>query len=416
MRKTLLPCMIGNIIEWYEFMLYGYFATVIGTLFFPPMEGLYPLVFSFAIFSVGLFVRPIGGIVLGHIGDKLGRKKSLILSVYMMALPTAAIGLLPTYATIGALAPILLVCMRILQGFAMGGEYAGTVVSILEHSPNKKRGLYGSLAALSLVSGMLLGSIAGASCEAFLSQEELYTWGWRIPFFLGLVGAIWGMYMRRSLEETGKYLDCKNENRLSRLPIGELFQNFLKIVQAVLVQTTLAVGIYTITIFYINFAKTIFEFTSQGTFFINALGTVILGLSTVLFGKLSDVYGRKKVMLLSTISIMVVAYPCISLTIEGNVQAYMTGYLTLSFLVGGVLGPLPTFLVEFFNTNVRYSAVALTNNLSMGIFGGTAPVAIAYLIQVTGTNIVPAFYLMGTAVITILALLSTRDDYGRELA
>ncbi|MBT5541013.1 MAG: MFS transporter, partial [Alphaproteobacteria bacterium] len=233
MRKTLLPCMIGNIIEWYEFMLYGYFATVIGTLFFPPMEGLYPLVFSFAIFSVGLFVRPIGGIVLGHIGDKLGRKKSLILSVYMMALPTAAIGLLPTYATIGALAPILLVCMRILQGFAMGGEYAGTVVSILEHSPNKKRGLYGSLAALSLVSGMLLGSIAGASCEAFLSQEELYTWGWRIPFFLGLVGAIWGMYMRRSLEETGKYLDCKNENRLSRLPIGELFQNFPKIVQAV---------------------------------------------------------------------------------------------------------------------------------------------------------------------------------------
>ncbi|WP_052046121.1 MFS transporter [Candidatus Paracaedibacter symbiosus] len=212
--KTLVACMGGNIIEWYDFMIYGYLSSIMGQIFFPSSSKIASLLLSLTLFAIGVIARPLGGIVIGHIGDKFSRKNSLMLSVYLMFGATALIGILPTYHQIGILAPIILFSLRIIQGLAMGGEYAGTMVFMIESAPDNKKGLYGSLAALSLVIGMFLGASMATLIQQ-LPQEKLLLWGWRIPFFVSVIGILYTLYMRKNLPDTPYFNFIKEKNRPS---------------------------------------------------------------------------------------------------------------------------------------------------------------------------------------------------------
>ena len=411
MKRILTACAIGNIIEWYEFMIFGYFATIIGQLFFPASSSLGSLFKAFGVFAVGILVRPLGGILFGHIGDKYGRKKALLLSLYLMSIPTVMIVFLPGYDSIGMEAPIALILIRILQGISMGGEYAGTMIYLIEDTNPKKRGFYGSIAALSLVVGMALGSLVSTVLHVFLAPEQLSSWGWRLPFIISIGGFLWGLYIRSKLEDSGVFTELKLKNSLSKLPIKETFQKHSKqIFSTVFVQCFLGVGMYTMTIFYANFAKEHFGSSDPLiSLMLNTPGVLAIGVAAVISGKLSDVYGRKNVLLVSSICTCFAAYFLIPLIHDKQAGSFFVHHMILSLLTGSFLGPIPSFLAECFPAKIRYTCVALSNNLSMGIFGGTAPMMITYLISRFQDSAMPNYYLMASALISVFGLYFMSD-------
>lgn len=410
-KKLLTACAIGNVIEWYEFMIFGYFATVIGTLFFPSSSPLVSLFKAFGVFAIGVFVRPLGGILLGHIGDKFGRKTALVCSIYLMSIPTVAIGFLPSYESIDILAPITLLLIRVLQGLAMGGEYAGTMIYLVENTNPLKRGLYGSLAALSLVIGMALGSLVFACLHTALTKDQLYQWGWRIPFLISIIGFLWGMHLRSKLEDSGVFTALKTQNNLSKFPIKEaILGNSKQLAHTIFIQCFLAVGMYTMTIFYANYAKEHFGSTNSLTaIMLNTTGVIAIGVGAVISGQLSDIFGRKRVLLCAAWCAIVMAFLAIPLITDGTVQSFFMAHLLLSVLTGCFLGPIPSLLAESFPTKIRYTCVSLSNNLSMGIFGGTAPMIITFLMDKFQNPTIPNYYLMLSALVSIVSLCFLRE-------
>ncbi|MBY0280629.1 MAG: MFS transporter [Alphaproteobacteria bacterium] len=414
--KSFLACTIGNIIEWYEFIVFGYFAHVIGAVFFPASSPLLSLFKAFGVFAIGIMVRPLGGILFGHIGDKFGRKSALYYSMILMSVPTFMIGLLPTYENIGIWASILLILIRLLQGLAMGGEYAGTMTYLVEGAEPKNKGFYGSIAALSLVLGMALGSLLSAFLHNILSPEQMFKWGWRIPFFISSIGIIWAIYLRLNLKESKGFLEFQKDNPISKLPIKEAFSKDLKpILIAIIVQCYLAVGMYTLTVFYSGYAQQNFKDLSplfKGL--LNTPGVLLIGIAALIFGKLSDKWGRKKILTYVAISAIFLCLFSVPLLEEKDVSSFLIVHLSLSFLTGAFLGPIPSFLADCFSVKTRYTCIALSNNLSMGIFGGTAPMVITYLMSVFYKDVVPVYYLMLSAGISFIGLLFIKDIQGEK--
>ena len=410
-KKPLLACIIGNIIEWYEFIVFGYFASILGQVFFEPSSPLMSMFKVFGIFALGVFVRPLGGLFLGHIGDKFGRKNALVVSLLLMSVPTFLIGCLPTYQSIGIFASIALFLVRILQGLAMGGEYAGAMVYLVEKSQPSKRGWYGSIAALSLVTGMALGAFVSGLLQALLTQDQIYSWGWRIPFFLSFMGLLWGFYLRTTLDETIFFNSLQEDKAVSKFPLKDLFLNFREqLALTVFSQYFLAVGMYTMTVFYANYALNTFKnLNTLSQFLINTPGVIFIGLSALLSGRLSDVYGPKKTLLFASLIAIAVNYFTIPLVNTGTLNTFLGAHLLMSIATGIFLGPIPAFLAKSFPVNTRYTSVALSNNLSMGIFGGTAPMVITYLMTVFPDQPVANYYLMIGAVISLISLLCIKD-------
>lgn len=246
--KTVTTSMIGNLFEFYDFALFGYFAPIIGKLFFPSNNKTVELISAFGVFAAGFLVRPIGGMIFGHIGDRFGRKKALIFTILLMAIPTAMIGFLPTYESIGVLAPILLVSLRMLQGISMGGNYGGSITFTTEHSDPRHRGLIGSFAVTSCLVGILLGSGTAALFATIFDETALCVWGWRIPFVLGVVICIVGFYMRRNIPESPKYVTAEKAHELTSIPLFEVFKSH----KSILFKVVLAVMLHDLS-FYILF-------------------------------------------------------------------------------------------------------------------------------------------------------------------
>lgn len=403
--KILLACLGGNIIEWYDFMIYGYFSSIIGQLFFPSNNKTASLLLSLMVFAVGVIARPLGGIVIGHIGDKISRKNSLMIGVYLMFFPTALMGILPTYHDIGVLAPILLFILRVLQGLAMGGEYAGAMIYMIESAPPKRKGLYGSFAALSLVAGMFLGSLMTMLVQQ-LPEEIILAGGWRIPFLVSVIGLFYTIYMRQVLTDTPTFNKIKMRKELISYPFKEMWQKYTSFIgYTILFQTVLAIGMYTVTVYYINYSREFLPFPKLQTFSINMLATAILGVSAVLSGWLSDIFSRKKVLLNSTLLIIGCSFLSMYLSTFKEINLFLCGQIILSISIGQFLGATPTALAEFFPPQIRYTSIAFTNNAAMGIFGGTAPLAIFYGTSLTSDPYIPAYYLSLGAVISLLSLL-----------
>src|SRR5262252_4060717 len=383
MRRVTAAGMIGNVLEWYDFAIYGYFATQIGRNFFPHEDAVAQLLSAFGVFAIGYLLRPIGGVIVGHIGDRLGRRAALIFSVTAMAIPTFLMGLLPGYHTIGLLAPAALTLLRVVQGLSVGGEYTSSMVFLVEHAPEGRRGLMGALAASGSALGILLGSAVGAAFAATMSTARLDAWGWRIPFLLGLVVGIAGYVLRRYVLEAGV------AEKRTQLPIIETLHDHWRAVAGFA-----GLSVYTAVTFYVGFV-----------YLVMSLPVVIAA------GWLSDRIGRKPLMLIASLGGLICALPLFWLMNHPSELLAQLGQLGLILLIGVYYGTLPAVLVEAAPPAVRCTAVALGYNLCYGLFGGLSPLVATWLVERTGDEIAPAFLIMASAAVTFVTLFWFRETY-----
>lgn len=404
--RTVVTSMMGNLFEFYDFILFAYFAPIIGNLFFPSANKTTQMISAFGVFAAGFIVRPIGGIVFGHIGDTVGRKKALVLSIFLMAIPTAVIGVLPTYAQIGMAAPILLIIMRMLQGFSMGGNYGGSITFTTEHADPKNRGLIGSFAITSCLVGILLGSATAALFSHILGQEALGSWGWRIPFLLGIFICVIGYYMRQKIPESPEFVGIQESGGVSSHPITLVFAKHWKTLTTVV----LAVILHDLS-FYLLFAYMTTYLTMQlhlaeeTAFTINTINMIAVCVFTVLGAWLSDKVGRKLVMGTSAVIFIFGTIPLFNLIIgAADMMTIFWAQMVMAVAVGGYFGPTPAMMVEAYPTEIRFSAITITTNISGPLFGGATPMLMTWAIDRTGSIMVPAFYLTGVALVSLIAL------------
>ncbi|MGE6897421.1 MFS transporter [Priestia flexa] len=410
MKKILSGSAFGNMIEWFDYASYGYLATIIASVFFAPGDTTAALLSTFAIFALSFIVRPIGGIVWGYYGDRIGRKKILVLTMFMMSISTFCIGLIPSYSSIGILAPILLLACRIVQGFSASGEYAGASLMIAEHAPKNKRGLLVSMVPASTAAGMLLGAVFASTLEFTLTEEALHSWGWRIPFLLSLPLGIIGLFIRLKMEDSPEFNQLLEEKSSSKqLGIIEgIRQNGKKIIIALGVICLNAVGFYIILSYMPTYLTTVLEFDSLQSTLTTIFTLLAYVIMLPIVGALTDKVGRKPVLITACILFIIFTYPIFTLMSLGGAFT-----ITSMILLGAILacndGVLATFLSEMFPTEVRYSGFALSFNAGNAIFGGTSPYVATFLIAATGNDFAPAFYLVVAAIIALIALIKTTE-------
>jgi MHS family proline/betaine transporter-like MFS transporter len=404
--RVIAAGMIGNVLEWYDFAIYGYFAAQIGRSFFPHEDAIAQLLAAFGVFAIGYLMRPIGGAIVGHIGDSFGRRAALTFSVTAMAIPTFLMGLLPGYHSIGLLAPIALTLLRIVQGLSVGGEYTSSMVFLVEHAPEGRRGLMGALAGTGATVGILLGSAVGAAFAASMSTTALDAWGWRIPFLLGLVVGVAGYLLRRYVLEAGV------AQKRARAPIVETLHDHWRLVLGFAgLSVFCAVTFYICFVYIVSWLQTADGIAPSRALEINSLSMLIILPVTIAAGWLSDRIGRKPLMLLTSVGGLIGALPLFWLLNHPSALLAQLGQLGFVFLVGIYYAALPATLVEAAPASVRCTAVALGYNLCYGLFGGLSPLAATWLVQRTGDEIAPAFLIMAAAGVTLATLLWFRESY-----
>ncbi|HEU5046291.1 MAG TPA: MFS transporter [Rickettsiales bacterium] len=399
MRRVVAAGMIGNGLEWYDFALYGYFAPVIGKLFFPGQDVLLQMIATFGVFAAGFVMRPLGAVFFGYLGDKFGRKFSLTVSMFMMAFPTAAIGMLPTYEHIGIWAPLLLTFIRLLQGLSLAGQFSGSITFVVEHAPIERRGIVGSTTVMSLCAGMLLGSLTATICSSALSKTAFETWGWRIPFLLGLGIAIVGLYIRHGTEESPHYEHAKKTGKLSKAPVAHTFQgHVVELLRGIGVYFSVTVPFYTLTVFSNSYmildkAHGGLGLAESKAYLINT-GCMVLMLCMVPFtAHLTDIWGRKRVLMWVATAYFLLAIPIFFVLNEGSAVNALMANMTLTLIVGFYIGAVPAFLVELFPTNVRYTGMSIAYNIA-AVLGGMTPMIETWLVRETRvkTDIVLGLY------------------------
>jgi MHS family proline/betaine transporter-like MFS transporter len=405
-RRMIAAGMIGNVLEWYDFAIYGYFATAIGRHFFPHEDAVAQLLSAFGVFALGYLMRPVGGVLIGHIGDRFGRRAALTLSVAAMAIPTFLIGLLPGYTTLGLAAPIALTLLRMVQGLSVGGEYTSSMVFLVEHAPDDRRGLMGALASCGACGGILLGSAVGAGFAASMSDVALDAWGWRIPFLLGLVVGIAGYFLRRHVLET------LPAERRKRAPIVETLHDHWRIVLGFAGLSVLnAVSFYVGFVYLVSWLQTADGIAPARALEINSLSMAVLLPVMIATGLMTDRIGRKPVLLLACILGFVGAVPLFLLLNDPSDLSAQLGQLGLVVIVGLFGGAQPTIMVEAAPLAVRCTAVALGYNITLGVIGGLTPLVATWLVDRTGEEIAPAFLIMAAAAVTFVTLLRFRETY-----
>ncbi|SNY68579.1 MFS transporter [Enterobacter sp. CC120223-11] len=417
-KRALIAGSIGNFIEWYEFAVYGFLATVIAKNFFQ-LAGEAPLtslILTYAAFAVAFFFRPLGAVVFGRIGDRIGRKPTLILVLVMMTLATTTIGLVPVYASIGVAAPLLLTALRILQGLFAGGEYGGAVSLMTEFAPRGKRGLYGAWQSFTVALGLLAGAGIVALMSALLTPEAMLDWGWRVPFFLALpMGAI-ALWLRMHMEETPSFVrQQKTSTPAVKAGLSGTFKAIVTGIGRLMVWS--AAG-YTYLVIMPSYLQSALHTGFNQALLIAVISNIGFAATILPSGMLSDKIGRRKVMVLAAVLLLVLALPLLKV-LQAESSTLLVKALVV-FVAGGLVGmlagPGPAMLSEMFPTKVRYTGLGLAYSLSNAIFSGCAGLIITGLIKQTGNLDIPAYYVMATAVVSIFALMTLRkDDHLRSL-
>lgn len=415
-RKALVAGAIGNIVEWYDFAIYAYFASVIGALFFPSDDPLASLLATFAVFAVGFFMRPVGGFVFGHYGDKIGRRSALSAAIILMAGATFLVGILPTYAQIGVFAPILLIVLRLLQGFSVGGEWGGSATFLVEYAPHGRRGFYGSWTYTGVGAGLLLGSLSATLLTSVLTQDALNSWGWRIPFlFGGLVGLI-GLYIRLRVEDTPAFREAQESGEVASAPLLEAARDHYKKV-LIVTGLTLAwtIAYYVILVYMPTYLSTVVGLPLFQALSATSIGLLCNILLIPVLAVVSDRIGRKPVLLAGSIGWVVLTYPLFLLISTGNFLLVVLSVMVLSALVALYSAAGTAALVEMVPTKVRYVSLAVPYNLVVAVFGGTTPFIATFLISRTNNDLSLTWYVIVSAVITTLVVFFIKETYREPL-
>ena len=391
--KTLSLSALGGALEFYDFIIFVFFATVVGELFFPAdMPEWLRLMQTFGIFAAGYLARPLGGIIMAHFGDLLGRKKMFTLSIFMMAVPTLIMGLLPTYAQIGLWAPILLLLMRVIQGAAIGGEVPGAWVFVSEHVPPRHIGYACGTLTSGLTIGILLGSLVATAINRLYSPEELLDYAWRVPFLLGGVFGLLAVYLRRWLHETPVFAELQLRKALAdELPLKTVLREHRSaIILSMLLTWLLSAGIVVLILMTPTVLQTAYGFAPAQTLEANSLAIVFLSLGCVLAGMLADRFGAGRVFILGSLLLAALTWSFYS-----NLNAHPDWLLPLYALTGlgvGMIGAVLYVLVKAFPAAVRFSGLSFSYNLAYAIFGGLTPMTVAFLLKYSAMG--PAYYVI----------------------
>lgn len=414
-RRVIGATFIGNFVEWFDYAVYGYLATTIAIVFFPEGDPTVQLLSAWGVFAVSFLIRPIGGFFWGWIGDRHGRKTALSWSILIMSLATLCIGLLPTYQTAGIWAPILLLLLRMTQGFSAAGEYAGASSFLVEYAPQGKRGIYGSVVPASTSSGLLFGLLFVTALIALMGQETVHEWAWRIPFWLaGPLGLI-GMYIRMRLEDTPVFTKVKMKKEVANAPWTDLFVKHWRVLVKTFGAAMLnAVAFYVLLSYMPNYLETQLNLSVNQANVMTSISLLTYIGFIVITASLSDRLGRRRVLLSASITMFVLAVPAFMLLSEG----FFIGTFVL-VIMGATLtlndGVLPSYLSEQFPTRIRYSGFAVSFNMANALFGGSAAFMATLLISLSGSTLAPAWMLMTAAVIAFVSVLISRETSYEDL-
>ncbi|KHE73785.1 MFS transporter [Kocuria marina] len=414
-RRAVAASAIGNATEWFDYGVYAVSVVYITQNFFPGEAG---TLLALSTFALSFLVRPLGGLFWGPLGDRLGRKKILALTIILMAGATFCIGILPTHATIGFVAPVLLVLLRVIQGFSTGGEYGGAATFMAEYAPDKKRGFLGSFLEFGTLGGFALGSLIVLMGEVTLGNDAMMEWGWRIPFLLaGPLGLI-GLYLRSKLADSPVFLELEeagHSEESAGMALKELVTTYWKpmLIMAGLVVSVNVVN-YTLLSYMPTYLEGQTEMSSQTVLTIMFIAQFAMMLVIPFAGKLSDKLGRKPMWYFSLIGLIVMSIPMYMLMANGFWWALL-GFAVLGLLYIPQLACISATFPAMFPTQVRYAGFAITYNVSTAIFGGTAPLVNEALIEATGNPLIPAFYMMGACVIGLIAAKFMKETVGASL-
>ncbi|QNK01106.1 MFS transporter [Dyella telluris] len=416
--QTLLLASLGGALEFYDFVVFVFFALPLSHLFFPPdMAPWLARLQVYGIFAAGYLARPLGGIVMAHFGDRQGRKRMFTLSVFLMALPTLAIGLLPVYASVGVLAPLLLLVMRVVQGVAIGGEVPGAWVFVAEHAPRGRTGMACACLTSGLTVGILIGSLTAAWINHHLAPADVLAWGWRVPFLLGGVFGFIAVWLRRWLSETPVFAQLRERKELSReLPLRQVLASHGdSVALSMAVTWMLTAAILVLILLLPNLAQKSFGIAPDLAFLGNSLAAFSLGVGCIAFGWLVDRIGAAWALLLGSVALVTVTYVLFGDLAAGGAH-FLPLYALTGFLVGTV-SVVPTIMVAAFPAPIRYSGISFAYNVAYAVFGASTATLIGYLAERAG-RMAPAHYVTITAVVSVLAalwLLAKRKGSG-ELA
>lgn len=417
-RRALVGSAVGSAVEWYDYFLYGTMAGIIfGPLFFPTDSAGTSLLLSFASFALAFVVRPIGGVIFSHIGDRIGRKKTLVITLSLMGASTMLMGLLPTYAAIGIWAPILLTALRLIQGLALGGEWGGGVLLAVEYAPTNRRGLWGAVPQTGALFGLALGSLAASLTSAIFSDEMFLSIGWRIPFILSFVLVLIGLWIRNKVDETPSFQKVKTEETAVKVPLVHTLKYHWK---AVLV--TIGAKFIETSTFFIFATFSISYAVGLGYDREVALNAVLISAvlaipAMLFFGRLSDKIGRKKVYIAGLLAMVVYAVPFFWLMSQGTTLslfvAMIIGFSIIWSTYGSVLG---TLFAESFSANVRYTGISLGYQVGAALVGGPAPLIATALLVGFDNNYLPvALFVIACAVVSMVAISFAKEMRGRNL-
>lgn len=390
-RSIIIGIIFGTILEWYDFSLLGSLAPIISKLFFPSVSPTLSLLATFGVFATGFIARPIGGLIFGHIGDRYGRKNALSQTIILMAIPTTLIGLLPTYQNAGIIASLLLIGLRLMQGFSSSGEYPGAICVLTETAHECNRGFIGSLSMLGTVGGVFLGSIINLILTSYLTNEQIYSWGWRLPFILGMPLGLIGWYLRKHLQES--LVSIQNFNKKIEIPVITLLRtNFFNLKKIILLFSLSTISFYMGFVYIVGYLINNNAITFHEGLIDTAIGTLTLALLIPLFGFLSDRFGRNIFIVCGIIGLLIFFYPIFQLFSLGTSQGLLAGQICLVLLIAIFVGPLAAITSEIFPSSIRYTGISAGINIGATIFGGMCPFVAALLVQQTGNSNMPSVY------------------------
>jgi len=409
-RRAITAGVIGNVLEWYDFGVYGYLVPTISVLFFPKDDPTASLLLTFAVFGVGFVMRPIGSIVFGIYGDRVGRRKALSAVIFVMAISTFAIGLLPTYAQAGVAAPLLLLVVRLFQGLSTGGEFGGSSAYIVEYAPQHRRGFFGSFQLVGVASGFLLGSLTAALLTAALSAADRLAWGWRLPFLFGIAVGFVGMYMRWKISDTPKFTEIEEHGEVSTAPLADALLRHPKETLLAFTSTLYNTVAYYIALIYMtSYMQTIGKLPQATALWIATGSLAFMIVLLPGLGRLSDRVGRRPLMVFSCAAYIVLGYPFFVMASSGNLALTIFGQFLMMVCYAPYAATCASFLTEIIPTRVRYTSMSVGYNCAVAIFGGFAPFIATWLVKETGLSYSPGFYLIGAAAVTGVAVLRCRE-------
>ncbi|MEY8755732.1 MFS transporter [Peribacillus frigoritolerans] len=418
MRRILIASLVGSSIEWFDYFLYGTVsALVFNQLFFVNEDPTIGLLLSYASFALAFFIRPFGGVIFSHIGDRIGRKKTLVLTLSLMGVATFGMGLLPTYQAVGIWAPILLITLRLVQGLGIGGEWGGALLLAVEYAPPEKRGLFGAIPQMGVTIGMLLGTVA-LSIMTLLPENAFMTWGWRIPFIFSALLVFFGLWIRKGIDETPSFKKVKESGEVPKLPIVETLKNYWReVLIAVGAKVVETAPFYIFSTFVVSYATANLGFSRTATLTAVMIATIITTILIPIMGNLSDKIGRKKLFIGGTIGMALFAFPYFWLLQQKSVLLLIVAtVIGLGVIWAPITAVLGTMFSEIFDAKIRYTGITLGYQIGAALAGGTAPLVATALLDRFNNSYVPvAIYIIFASVLSLAAIWAVKDRSNQKL-